>query len=357
MVGAGLSFNTQPGTRGEFGFKQCGSSIANYSDIEMPTKPFQAFDGGPFLQENHLVHPPPSGPPGTHPHQLTFRSRDVRGVPVPVFVPEQRAHRINGFFQDSSRGVTQTAPPSQPVAAQENPPPSTTFNSMRNVFRNSQSKRPSVSKFPAHRDQPNKFNFSLLGSDDEHAYELQPIPMDNQQRPNNGKRVTPGLVPFLYQPHLTYRIGSVASTQNQYRPCPQEYSSSPPIQIRQAHLGNRHRENTAESIQYSDQSLRNHSFSFDLIPLDQARRKQAERRASGQDDPIYKSGIRDQGHAVTRNVSFATAGSHAGSQLLETPDAVATPTQGKVSRFVPRGFAQFSSPLAGFEDNTNGKTL
>lgn len=67
--------------------------------------------------------------------------------------------------------------------------------------------------------------------------------------------------------------------------------------------------------------------------------------------------IRDQVLAVARNVTFATAGSHAGSPLL-TPSAVATPpNQGRVSRFVPRGFAQFSSPLGGHESETNGKTL
>lgn len=347
MVGAGLSFNTQPATGGEFGFKQCGSSIANYSDNEMPPERFQEYQGGPFSQENHFVHPPPSGTNNLRPGQVTFRSRDIRGVPAPVFVPQQRNHRVNGLFQDSSRGVAQPGFPPQQLH-----PSSGAVDSMRNSFRNADSKRPAVSRFQSHQGQPNRFEFSRLDSDAGDAYELQPVPNRTPQRQRNSRYLPrPSLRCFL-----THTTDSYVPNLDQYQYSP-EYSSSPPSATSYAYLGHRQRGNTVESSQESDQSFRNHSFSFELIPLDQAQRRQAERRASGRDEPGHLLSLRDQVLAVARNVTFATAGSHAGSPLL-TPSAVATPpNQGRVSRFVPRGFAQFSRPLAGNESNTNGKTL
>lgn len=341
MVGAGLSLSAQPPTGGDFGFKQCGSSIANYSDHEMPPESFQEYQGGPFLQESHLVHPPPAGA-----GKLTFRSRDIRGVPAPVFVPQQRNHRVNGLFQDSSRGITpQGYPPQQQ--------PSGAFDSsMRSTVRNNtDTQRPPVSQFSAHRRQPSQFEFSHLASDDGNSYELQPMSNQTPQRQRNGRYLPR---PPFWLRLLTHSTDSYVTNLDQYQYSP-EYSSSPPSA---AYLGNRQRGNTFESsTQDSDQSFRNHSFSFDLIPLEQAQRRQAERRASGRDEGGHLLNVRDQAFAVARNVTFATAGSHAGSPLL-TPSAVATPpTQGRVSRFVPRAFTQFSSPFGGRESNTNGKTL
>lgn len=358
MVGAGLSFNTQPATRGELGFKQCGSSIANYSDNDMLPEHFQGYQGGPFLQENHLVHPPPAGSNNLCPGQVTFRSRDIRGVPAPVFIPQQRTHRVNGIFQDSSRAIGQQGFHPQPAGGQETRPTSGAFDSMRNAFRNNQCRRPPVSQFPAHRGQPNRFEFSRLGSDNGDSYELKPVSNDMLHRQRKSKY----LYPLSLQRFLTETIDSYVPTPDHYRysykrSSPQEYSSSPPSSTAYAYRGNRQRGNTVESTQESDKSFHNHSFSFELIPLDQAQRRQAERRASGQDEPGHMLNIRDQVLAVARNVSFATAGSNAGSPLL-TPSAIATPAkQSRVSRFVPRAFAQFSSPLAGRESNTNGKTF
>lgn len=189
MVGAGLSFNTRPPTGGDFGFKQCGSSIANYSDNEMPPESFQEYQGGPFSQESHFVHPPPAGSENLRPGQVTFRSRDIRGVPAPVFVPQQRNHRVNGLFQDSSRGVGQPGFPPQPSVAHQARPSSGAFDSMRSAFRNTDSKRPAVSQFSAHRGQPNRFEFSRLASDDGNAYELQPLSNEMPQRQRKGRNL------------------------------------------------------------------------------------------------------------------------------------------------------------------------
>lgn len=347
MVGAGLSFKTQPTTGGEFGFKQCGSSIANYSDNDVPPERFQEYQAGPFSQETHFVHPLPPGTNNLRPGQITFRSRDIRGVPAPVFVPQQRNHRVNGLFQDSYRGVAQPGFPPQ-----QRRPSTPAYDSMRSNFRNTNSKRPFVSRFQAHQGQPNNFEFSRLGSDTGDGYELQPVSNRTTRNQENSRHHPHPLANHF----LTHIKDTYVPNLEQYQYSP-EYSSSPPSATSYAYLGHRQRGNTVESSQESDRSSHNHSFSFDLIPLDQAQRRQAERRASGQDEPGNMLSIRDQALALARNVTFATAGSHAGSPLL-TPSAVATPpNQGRVSRFVPRGFAQFSRPLAGHESNTNGKTL
>lgn len=343
MVGAGLSFDA----RSDFGFKQCGSSIANYSDNEMPAEGLQEYQEGPFRQENHFVHPPPADSNNSRPGQVTFKSRDIRGVPAPIFVPQHRIHRVNGVFQNDSRGFAQQGFPPQPLNSQQAQP-----SSLRNnAFRNNDSKRPPVSQFSSYRGQPNRFEFSRLGSDDGNAYELQPMTTDMFRRPRKGNYS----LHHLYQYSLTHSIESYVTTPNQYRFSVEEFSSSPPDATSNTDPANRERGNTVESNQDSDKSFQNHSFSFELIPLEQAQRRQAERRASGQDEAGHLLNARDQALALARNVTFATAGSHAGSRLL-TPSGVATPSnQGRVSRFVPRGFAQFSSPLAGPESSTNGK--
>lgn len=181
MVGAGLSLNT----RGDLGFKQCGSSIANYSDIELPIEPLQEYQGGPFSQESHFVHPVAPGPNNWHPGQVTFRSRDIRGVPAPVFVPQQRIHRVNGYFQDSSRGLAQPGfPPQSSSGNHQRRRSSGALDSVRSAFRNNENKRPGVSQFPVQRGQPDKFEFSRLGSDDGEAHERTSNDMI-QHQPNS----------------------------------------------------------------------------------------------------------------------------------------------------------------------------
>ncbi|KAL1882252.1 hypothetical protein Daus18300_000738 [Diaporthe australafricana] len=92
------------------------------------------------------------------------------------------------------------------------------------------------------------------------------------------------------------------------------------------------------------------SSQFELIPLEVAQRRQAVRRASGLEDQTLTGRERLES---MRNVSSNTNASQAGSQL-ETLSSVVTPRARKVSRFVPRGFAQPSSPLSGRdENNTN----
>lgn len=175
MIGAGLSLNTQSGVGSHFGFKQCGSSIADYSDIALPSHTFQGLEGGYFSSRSHLVHPPAQGQ-GSNQGGLTLRSHDIRGVPAPVFVPQPRDQiRVNGVFANSSRGFQQPAP---------GPPSGSRFGSTKtNPFRSTNFKRPTISKFPPHLGQPNNFEFSRFDSEEgNETYELQPVTSFGQSR-------------------------------------------------------------------------------------------------------------------------------------------------------------------------------
>lgn len=347
MIGAGLSLSTQPGmSSSQFRFKQCGSSIADYSDNALPSRsqPFQGFKDGPFTTQNHIIHPPAQRQAGTQ-GSVTFRSREVRGTPAPVFIPQAREIRINGSFLNSSRGFEQ----------QPTPPPTSGLRAVpiNNPFRSRSSKRPPISKFPSHQGQPGKFDFSRINSEEGGAYELQPIKPLGPPPQGRDKGDFLRAERLSSQFDLTV-LPDTHMQDNRYRLFPQEYSSSPPGPFPEAHIGARQRGATLESEDSVDRSLHESPF-LDLVSLDVAQRRAAERRASGRDDPSHV--LRAHGNALrhaTQNASFATNASSAGSPLT-TPSAVATPANHrKVSRFIPRvlgrgvayGHSYIRSPLA-----------
>lgn len=354
MIGAGLSLNNQPGMSSQFGFKQCGSSIADYSDSALPThsQPFQSFQGGPFSAQNHLIHPPAQGQGGTQ-GGFTFRSRDIQGVPAPVFVPQAREVRVNGTFLNSSRAFQQQPAP--------HPESASRFGPINNPFRSSSSKRPPISKFPPHQGQPSKFDFSRIESREGESYELQPVTSYGLPQ-ENGKDDILRADRLSSQFDLTTQPDSCTSQGNQYKLFPNEYSSSPPGPFPEAHIGARQRGITLESEDSADRSLHESPF-LDLVPLDVAQRRAAERRAAGRDDPSYVlrahgTALRHATRNASFNASFATDASNAGSPL-RAPSAVVTPSsRRRVSRFVPRvlgqgamhGRSHMTSPLAARND-------
>lgn len=331
MLGAGLSFGNQPGTSSQFGFKQTGSSIADYSDTHMASasQPLQGFGRGPFNTQSHLVHPPVAGQ-GSNQGNMSYRSKDIRGAPAPVLIPHAGRVRVNGTFSNSSRVF-------QHQQSATRPPSGTKLS---NPFRSGNTKRPPVARFPPHQGQAGKFDFSRIESDDgEDTYEMQPLATHGQPQrlvKGLGKNRCPKIAPPSPQFDLTFHPGKHAPQSNQYETSSQDYSSSPPAD------------------EPNDRSLLESPF-LNLVPLDEARRQAAARRASGRDDP--STALRALGHALrhaTRNASVPTNASNAGSPL-SAPSAVATPaTNGRVSRFVPRpigpgmmhGGSYFSSPLA-----------
>lgn len=356
MIGAGLTFNTQTGMSSQFGFKQSGSSIADYSDNALPSRsqPFQGFRGGPFSAQNHLVHPSAPGQGGTQ-SGLTFRSRDIRGAPVPVFLPQAREVRVNGSFLNSSRGFQQQ--------------PAPRFASVNNPFRSSSSKRPAISEFPPHEGQPSRFDFSRVDSEEGDRYELQPVtPHDLPQEDCKDDILRADRLSSQFD--LAAQPDSRISQGSQYRLFPQEYISSPTGPFPEAHVGARQRGITRESEDSGDSSLHGSPF-FDLVPLNVAQRRAAERRASGRDDPshvlrAHGSALRRATRNISFNASFATNVSNAGSPLT-APSEVETPPSRRVSRFVPRvlgqsamhGRSHMMSPLATLGDDgdvkNNGK--
>lgn len=352
-MGAGPTSNTQTGMSSQYGFKHCGSSIADYSDSALPShsQPFQGFWGGPFSAQSHLVHPCAQGQKDTQ-NGLTFRCRDIRGAPVPVFVPQAREVRVNGLFLNSSRGFQQKPAPRS--------------SSIKNPFRSNSSKRPPISKFHPHQGQPSQFQFSRIGFEEGESYELQPVqPYGLLQ--DDGEDDIFRADRLSSQFDLTVQPASRISQGNRYRLFPQEYSSSPPGPLPEAHVGARQRGITLESDDSADRGLNKSPF-LDLVPLDVAQRRAAERRATGSDDPsgvlrAHGSALRRATRNASFNASFATNISNAGSPLTALSESVAPSSHRRVSRFVPRALGQgaihgrshMTSPLAHLGDDSGGK--
>lgn len=345
MLGAGLTYNTEFGTSG---FKQCGSSIANYSDCDIPSEvdftrpnnghPLQGTQNnhqqqgiGLFSSQPRLVHPPGNN---TNLQDTRYRRHNVYQAPVPVFVPEQRTHRVNGLFQNSSRPIPEANSEAEVFNEQDQQRfpsfGSKISDAIRQPFRRDSCKRPPLQILTLHEGQQPRHPFTELSSEDgdeyrEHGIELttttaQPILRDQVNRP----------------PTRQSQVLSAAIL-------------SPPSRMPQAYFDSRNRGNSLEST--ASASLLD-SSQFELIPLDVAQRRQAQRRASGQEDQTLTGRARLN---TLRNASYSTNASQAGSQPV-TPSSAMTPETGKVKRFVPRAFAQFSSPLSGRnEDGTNGK--
>ncbi|KAJ0115838.1 hypothetical protein J7T55_004007 [Diaporthe amygdali] len=349
---------------GTGGFKQCGSSIANYSDCEAPLDAASTNPGlgssltgpragisqpaiGPFDTQPRIVHPPGTG---NKPQDLRYRKHNVNQAPLPVFVPEQRHHRVNGLFQDTSRPVANTNPASNSqdqnrsqFFGQRTP------SAIRDPFLQANSKRTSYRSFTLHPGLAPRHPFTELDSDDGSLHELQHITSqpDSRRPGTSGKRwdASTELDP---NKQLTLQPDQMS----QQRQMPRRRTPwlvpvtdlSTPSGMPQAHLNSRNRGDSFESG--ASISLIE-STQFDLIPLAVAQQRQAIRLASGQEDQTLTGRARLES---MRNVSCNTDASQAGSRL-ETPSSVVTPSTRKVSRFVPRGFAQASSPLSGRDEN------
>lgn len=298
-------------------------------------------------------------PPGNNnkPQDLRYRKHNINQAPLPVFVPEQRYHRVNGLFQDTSRPVAQT-PPASGTRDQNRSQffGPRTSDAIRDPFRRANSKRSSFRDFTLHQGLPPRHPFTELESDDGSLHELQSITSrsDTRQASTSDNRWDSSAKPDRNQ-HLSFQ-SDTANHQRQLHSRPNHFMNpvtdlSTPARMPQAHLDNRNR---GDSIDSSASISLMDSSQFELIPLEVARQRQAARRTSGQEDQTLTGRARLES---MRNPSCNTAASQAGSQI-ETPASAVTPSAHKVSRFVSRGFAQASSPLSGRDENdANGKVF
>ncbi|KAK7743582.1 hypothetical protein SLS53_004117 [Cytospora paraplurivora] len=251
-------------------------------------------------------------------------------APVPVFVPEQRTHRVNGLFQNSSRPIPEVES-FKPQYKKRSP----SFGQMvsgaiRQPFRRGSSKRPLLEIPTLHEGHPHRHPFTELCSEDGHEH------------PERGIE----LIPIAGQAELSARGHAPPNRQAQIPPAA---VLPPPLRMPQAHFDNRDR---GDSLESSASASLFDPGRVELLPLDVAQRMQALRRASGQEDQTLTG--RERLNSM-RNASYTTDASQAGSQPA-TPSSVVTPDTGKVKRFVPRAFAHFSSPLSGRnDDDTDGK--
>ncbi|POS73198.1 hypothetical protein DHEL01_v208410 [Diaporthe helianthi] len=351
------------GLLGTTGFKQCGSSIANYSDCEdlsdaalinlvIPSSPAAHPAGGfqpatgPFHKQPHVVHPPAKN---NKPQDLRYRKHNINQASVPVFVPEQRFHRVNGLFQDTSRPVAQT-----PAASNSNSPDQSwsqfsCTSAPRAPFRRGNSKRSFFRDFTLHQVMSPRHPFSELQSEESSLHELQPVTSQPEtRRPStSGERWDSTPRPGRnwersFQPDATNQRRPIATRPNQLMIPVTDLSS--PTRMAQPHFYNRNRGDSIDSgasISLVDSSQ------FELIPLEVAQQRQAVRRASGQEDQTLTGRARLES---MKTPICNTNASQFGSQI-EAPAPAVTPSARKVSRFASRGFAQASSPLSGHDEN------
>lgn len=317
MKGAGLSLSSQQGWM--LGYKQCGSSIADVSDKDLPIQNFTGFEGGPF-QEDGLVHPPRRGDESL-PGQSIFRPREIRGTPAPVFIAEPRNHRVNGLFTNDSRGLRQNTA--------QRPPSTSRLPPVRDLFQSGSQKRPAIAKFPPHQGQPNNFDFSRLRSlQGSQSYEMQSLTPLGQTK-QQGKSHVP--TPLYNRPDLSNILSDLRALRNNH------YGLVSPSSPFSVFSPSGQRGGTVESDDSFNQSLVESPF-LRLIPLEEARKNAASRRASGKDESSVPK-LAAHGAAAQHAIRKISNTSNAGSTIM-APAAVATPP---ISRFAPRAIANHTN--------------
>jgi len=180
----------------------------------------------------------------------SFCIRRVKGVDMPIFVPKQRVHRVNGFAQDSGRLF-----PAQGHRVEDADPAEASGRSA-NPFRQISIRKRRLSPFGQATKSGKQTKFEVRNSrvpsaDGELGAEIERQQKQKSSGAGDGGVASPGQ-------HLEGRIHSQGSDGT-----------------RLAH--------DVEESQESDDG-ESHAFTFDLIPLPEAAKIQAIRRASGLDD-------------------------------------------------------------------------
>lgn len=339
LGGVGLSFNQN--LSGPNYIKRTGDSIANISDFNYGFESDAAssyrdglYDsmGNPYgSSQVGLVHPLAQG---ISSEDTRYVKRDIKDAPFPVFLPEQRQHKVNGVFQDSSRGL----PQSSNNAAQASS--SVVSNIVRKVsspFRRQSTKRPQAKNFPSSlTDRRSRYHFADSDSDGEFQGKRRSI---RQQ----GNRPTTRDKKLAIRAALTIEAPPPAV-------CTPGPKTAPPESYVETL---RTRVNTHEYPSEAEDSFE-HSFQFTLVPLSEAARMQAIRRASAQEDNTPTVTGRAPRFRLPNFRTFTSQ--RANPATPQSSQKLLTVPAEQRSRFYPRQIA--SSPLAGREDQVtaNSKT-
>lgn len=232
--------------------------------------------------------------------------RNLKDTEIPVLVPNSGFHRVNGFVQNTSRPYVggsragnDKSPSNSLVRKFSNhkSPSASLVRKFSNPFRRSSPRRPRFSQVPYNKSQKSgRHSFHNSDSDDE--------------RPAK-RRSLGGIakIPISPAPNLL-----VPET-----PKEQTFTSKLPT---------RERADTLESsaLDVTPVSEPTPSFThFNLIPLSEAARRQAERRASGLDDETATGRARlQQGQSLVSSKA-TIMGSPGPSPLPAVPEPVFRP--------------------------------
>lgn len=243
-----------------------GSSIADISDDEL------SIYHGTFDEygstERIVRHPSP----GSHGGEQPLKLRHIKDTKMPVFVPQQRVHRVNGLAQNSIRML-------QDSCSTEKPQPrrlKTPFSTLGGSQKHSHKIRPSFNVAESSRFE---FRDSECSSSN---YDSQTFPTRRLGQKEGHHPVSPDAKTRAHE----------ARNAKEYL-----YESS----------ASRVPAEAEDSFVSADISGTSHSFNFPLISLPEAARIQALRRQSGLDDQAVT------GNKETRKQSFASSRETKGS--------------------------------------------
>ena len=232
-----------------------------------------------------------------------YRVRNLKDTEIPVLVPNSGFHRVNGFVQNTSRPYLGGS-----RAGKDKSPSTSLVRKLSNPFRRSSPRRPRFSQVPYSKSQRSaRYSIQLSDPDD--------------QRPAK-RRSLGGIakIPVSPAPNLL-----VPET-----PKEQLTTAKSPTRDRADTVGS----SAAEFTPNSDNTPSFHHFN--LIPLSEAARRQAERRASGLDDETATGRARlQQGQSFVSSKATGM-GSPVPSPLPMAPEPVFRPAGKRVTPQSPR---------------------
>lgn len=239
--------------------KPTGSSIADYSDTSsMRDAPLDAFSS-----TDKILQHPSSGAAIESCHLRTLKDTGR-----PVFLPKPRIHRVNGYPQDSLRIFTNPT-----VGSSETSARAYLAEKFSAPFRTMSSRKVNNRQNPYENiDQPSKYDFR------DSAFS-----MNRQKKLSEGFQSMEDDQGGYDEPTKRDTHYSMADGRPPHSPVPDESFMDG---------------NDNGSVCYQGSGNAGPSspcqFSFPLIPLQEAARRQAIRRESGEDDQTFVSTIRTQ---------------------------------------------------------------
>ncbi|RYP41119.1 hypothetical protein DL767_001280 [Monosporascus sp. MG133] len=330
------------------GFKQAGSSIADYSDDDDEID----HNRGPFTSREHILHHPRS-----EAQVNSYELRSLKNTKQSVFLPRTRGHEVSAFPQNSVRLFsTQTVKPTD--AGGRRP---SAIRQLSNPFRQGSYRRADAdSSFPfkPRGNGASKYEFRDSASECTPAIEsnqatcgtITSLPSRAASKRRTGSGITVGLTIDTTDRGLEVeggqnrahqpRLGSPQNAQKMQKwareagfideTLPSNYLYRRP---RNMELDKQFAMGAPGSFDHEPASAC--SFGFELLPLDEAQAKLKRQRDSGETDETEPASVR-----------FKRVRSVASSQACSNSSPLQPPTAARLRRDQHQNALEPLSPLS-----------